>query len=589
MKDFLKYTLATVTGIVLVGVVMVIVGIVSIAGMAVSSQKTVEVKDNSVLVLRLSGTLAERQQDNIMAQLTGAVADNIGLENILSAIRKAKSNDKVKGIYIEAGLFNSDSPASSQAIRKQLDEFRKSGKWIVSYADTYTQATYYICSVADEVCINPQGMLDWHGLAATPIFYKDLLAKFGVKMQLSKVGKYKSAPEAYTADKMSDPNREQVQAYINGIWDVMVNDVAKSRKKTKTYLNSCADSLITFAPTENYVKLGLVDKTLYTDEMKGEIKKKLGIDSDETINQLMVSDMNSLSDETDGDEIAIYYAYGSVVDAATSGLTSEPCIAADVVCSDLEKLAVDDDVKAVVLRVNSGGGSAYASEQIWHAVKKLREKKPVVVSMGGMAASGGYYLSCAANYIYAEPTTLTGSIGIFGMFPDFSGLLTDKLGIKFDEVKTNRYSAFGTPSRPFNADEMALVNGYVERGYKLFLKRVAEGRHMTVDNVDAIAQGRVWLGRDASTIMLVDGLGGIYDAVTKAAQLAKAGEYHTVAYPTEPTWMEQLLAAAGGGSSYLDEQMQTTFGDLYEPLSYLRSLRGQSVIQARIPYNIIIK
>lgn len=589
MKDFLKYTLATVTGIVLVGVVMVIVGIVSIAGMAVSSQKTVEVKDNSVLVLRLSGTLAERQQDNIMAQLTGAVADNIGLENILSAIRKAKSNDKVKGIYIEAGLFNSDSPASSQAIRKQLDEFRKSGKWIVSYADTYTQATYYICSVADEVCINPQGMLDWHGLAATPIFYKDLLAKFGVKMQLSKVGKYKSAPEAYTADKMSDPNREQVQAYINGIWDVMVNDVAKSRKKTKTYLNSCADSLITFAPTENYVKLGLVDKTLYTDEMKGEIKKKLGIGSEETINQLTVSDMNSLSDETDGDEIAIYYAYGSVVDAATSGLTSEPCIAADVVCSDLEKLAVDDDVKAVVLRVNSGGGSAYASEQIWHAVKKLKEKKPVVVSMGGMAASGGYYLSCAANYIYAEPTTLTGSIGIFGMFPDFSGLLTDKLGIKFDEVKTNRYSAFGTPSRPFNADEMALVNGYVERGYKLFLKRVAEGRHMTVDNVDAIAQGRVWLGRDASTIMLVDGLGGIYDAVAKAAQLAKTGEYHTVAYPTEPTWMEQLLAAAEGSGSYLDEQMQTTFGDLYEPLSYLRSLRGQSVIQARIPYNIIIK
>lgn len=589
MKEFLKYTLATVTGIVLVGVVMVIVGIVSIAGMAVSSQNTTEVKDNSVLVLRLSGALEERQQDDIMAQLTGTVAANMGLEDILSAIRKAKDNDNIKGIYIEAGLFDSDSPASSQAIRKQLADFKKSGKWIVSYADTYTQTTYYICSVADEVCINPQGMIDWHGLAATPIFYKDLLAKFGVKMQLSKVGKYKSAPETYTADKMSDPNREQVQAYINGIWDVMVSDVAKSRKKSKAQLNSCADSLITFAPTESYVKLGLVDKTLYTDEVKGEIKRKLGIDSDDDINQLTVSDMNNQPDDNDGDEIAIYYAYGSVVDGATSGLTSEPCIAADVVCADLEELADDDDVKAVVLRVNSGGGSAYASEQIWHAVKKLKEKKPVVVSMGGMAASGGYYLSCAANYIYAEPTTLTGSIGIFGMFPDVSGLLTDKLGIKFDEVKTNRHSAFGTPSRPFNAEEMALVNGYVERGYQLFLKRVAEGRHLTVENVDAIAQGRVWLGRDASTITLVDGLGGIYDAVEKAAQLAKVGDYHTEAYPAAPTWMEQLLAAAGGSGSYLDEQMQATLGDLYEPFSYLKSLRGQSAIQARMPYNIIIR
>lgn len=589
MKEFFKYTLATVVGIVVVGVVMGIVGFISLIGMIATSQSSMEIKDNSVFVLSLSGSLEERGEENIMDQFTGQVSDNLGLDDILSSIRKAKSNDKIKGIYIEAGLFNPDAPASSQAIRKQLADFKKSGKWIVAYADTYTQSAYYICSVADKVFINPQGMLDWHGLGGTLMFYKDLLAKFGVKMQLSKVGKYKSAPEIFMADKMSEPNREQVQTYINGIWDTMLNDVAESRKVSKAQLNAYADSLVVFSAAEDYIKAKLVDKLLYTSEVKDEIKGMLGIDDDDAINQLSLNDMKNLPVDTEGDEIAVYYAYGDVVDSSPESLVSSPCIAADKVCKDLESLANDDDVKAVVLRINSGGGSAYASEQIWHSVVNLKKRKPVVVSMGGMAASGGYYISCAANYIVAEPTTLTGSIGIFGMFPDMSGLLTDKLGIKFDEVKTNKHSTFGTLARPFNAEEMDIINAYVGRGYDLFLKRVAEGRKMTVAQVDDIAQGRVWIGRDAQRIKLVDGFGGVYDAIDKAAQLAKVKKYHANVYPSTPGWMEQLLESTTGGENYLDEHLQEILGDYYKPFMYMKMLDKQSAIQARMPYMIVIK
>lgn len=588
MKDFLKYTLATVTGMMLLGVIITAISLVSIIGMVVSTEQATKVKDKSVFVLKLSGTLSERASDDIMAELSGQVSSNLSLKKTLSAIRKAKDNDKIEGIYIEAGLFNPDAPASSQAIRNALADFKKSGKWIVTYADTYTQSAYYICSVADKVFLNPQGMVDWHGLGGTPMFFKDLLAKFGVKMQLSKVGKYKSAPETFTADKMSDANREQVKAYIDGIWDTMLADVSASRKVSRDKLNACADSLIVFADPSDYIGAKLVDKLLYADEVKGEVKKMLHIDKDEEINQLSLEDMDLLPDEAKGDEIAVYYAFGDVVDKAPSGFNATPCIAADKVCADLEDLAGDDNVKAVVLRVNTGGGSAYASEQIWHAVANLKKKKPVVVSMGGMAASGGYYLSCGASYIMAEPTTLTGSIGIFGMFPDMSGLLTEKLGVKFDEVTTNKHSAFGTMSRPFNAEEMAIINAYVGRGYQLFLKRVAQGRGKTMAQVDSIAQGRVWLGRDAKRIGLVDAHGGLYDALAKAASLAKVKEYHATAYPAMPGWLDQVMGMATGGS-HLDEQLRATLGDYYQPFMYLKTLDKRNAVQARLPYVINIK
>lgn len=590
MKDFFKYVLATITGIIVLGLIMGIFFVISLVGLAASSASTVPVEKNSVFTFMLSGQVDERVQDDIVGQLTGQVSENMGLDDIVASIKKAKTNEDIKGIYIEAGVFSVDAPATAHAIREALLDFKKSGKWIVAYGDTYTQTSYYICSVADKIFLNPQGMVDWHGLASNPYFLKDLLAKFGVKYQLCKVGKYKSAPEMMTADQMSEPNREQVTAYMTGIWNVMLKDVSESRKIPVDSLNVYADRFVALANQPDLVKMKLVDKLMYTEEVKGEIKKLLKIDADEDIKQLSLSDMINVKGEKEkGDEIAIYYAYGEIVDSETGSLTQEGHnIVANTVCKDLEKLANDDDVKAVVLRVNSPGGSAYASEQIWHAIQTLKAKKPVVVSMGGYAASGGYYISCGANYIYTEPTTVTGSIGIFGMFPDFSGLLTEKLGVKFDEVKTNKHAAFGTIARPFNEEEMALLDQYIGRGYELFRKRVADGRKLSVDAVEEIAQGRVWLGNDALGIKLVDAIGSMDDAVKKAAQLAKLSEYKTKGYPEPTDWFTQLLSKTNK-NNYLDEHMRATFGEYYEPLRYVKSLDKQSAIQARLPFFFTIK
>jgi len=590
MKDFLKYVAATVTGIVLITVIMGILTVISLVGLAASTAGSTPVEDNSVFTLMLSGELTERSEDNPLAMFGGPATESLGLDDILSAIRKAKENEDIKGIYIEAGMFSSDSPASSHAIREALLDFKKSGKWIVAYADSYTQNTYYICSAADKVYLNPQGMLDWHGLSAQPFFVKDLLAKFGVKYQLCKVGKYKSAPEMMTADGMSEPNREQVTAYINGIWKVMLKEVSASRKVSVDSLNAYADRMVTLSDPKDLLKMKLVDKLMYTDEVKGEIKKLLKIDSDDDISQLTLADMEGVKGSKEkGEKIAVYYAYGEIVDSETGDLASqEQNIVATTVCKDLEELKNDDDVKAVVLRVNSPGGSAYASEQIWHAVSQLKTKKPVVVSMGGYAASGGYYISCPANYIIAEPTTITGSIGIFGMFPDFSGLLTEKLGVKFDEVKTNKHSAFGTMARPFNAEEMALLDQYIGRGYELFRKRVADGRKQPVEKIEEVAQGRVWLANDALNIKLVDAIGSLDDAVKKAAKLAKLDEYHTASYPDKSDWLSNLMDMGSKGS-YLDAEMRATLGEYYEPLRFVKNLNKRNAIQARMPYYLDIR
>ena len=591
MKEFFKYVLATVTGIILVGIIMGILAVISLVGLAASSASTTNVEDNSVFVLSLSGTLNERTAEDPLASLTGQVSENMGLDKLLEAIKKAKEKEEIKGIYIEAGLFSSDTPASTHAIREALLDFKKSGKWIVAYADTYEQSTYYICSVADKIFLNPDGMIDWHGLASTPYFVKHLLAKFGVKYQLCKVGKYKSAPEMMTADGMSEPNREQVTAYINGIWEVMLKEVSDSRKIPVDSLNAYADRFVTLAEPEDYVKMKMVDKLIYTDEVKGEVKKMLKIDEKDDIKQLTLADMEGVKGKkNEGDQIAVYYAYGEIVDSETgSVMDTEHNIVANTVCKDLEKLTNDDDVKAVVLRVNSPGGSAYASEQIWRAVTNLKAKKPVVVSMGGYAASGGYYISCAANYIVSEPTTITGSIGIFGMFPDFSGLLTEKLGVKFDEVKTNKHAAFGTMARPFNAEEMALLEQYIGRGYNLFRKRVADGRQQSIEQIEEIAQGRVWLGNDALKIKLVDEIGGLDKAIAKAASLAKVSQYHATSYPEEQSWWASMLDQATSKNNYLDEQLQATLGEYYEPFKFVKNMNRQSAIQARLPYYVNIK
>ncbi|MCF2564675.1 signal peptide peptidase SppA [Prevotella brevis] len=592
MKDFIKYVGATITGIVMLSVIVGILGVISLVGLAASTASTVQVKDGSVFTLVLKNNIDERGTDNPIGFLNGSDTTIDGLNDIISAIHKAKDNENIKGIYIQADGMATDSPASLHAIREALLDFKKSGKWIISYSDGYSQSEYYLCSVADQILLNPQGQIGWHGLAAEPVFYKDLLAKFGVKFELCKVGKYKSAPEQVTADGMSEANREQVTAYVTGIWKVMLKDVSASRKISTDSLNAYADRFMDLADAQELIKLRLIDKTMYADEVKNVIKKRLDIDTDTDIPQLSLGDMLNVEDKKNrGDKVAVYYAYGDIVDEDNSNpMNPQTCIVGKDMCKDLEELADDDDVKAVVLRVNSPGGSAYASEQIWHAVTKLKAKKPVVVSMGGYAASGGYYISCAANYIYSDPTTITGSIGIFGMFLNYSELMKDKLGIKFDEVKTNKHANFGTRSRFFNAEEMAILDKYIGKGYELFRKRVADGRKMSVAQVEQIAQGRVWLGNDALKIHLVDGIGSLDEAVKKAAQLAKLDEYYASEYQTPSSWYETLLASASGNSgSYLDEQMQATFGELYEPLRYIKQVENMSKIQARLPYFLTIR
>ena len=581
---------ATVVGLIVFTLLTGVIGAMCIVGMIASGSSAKDVSENSVMVLNMSGMLDERSESSFMDELNGGTVGTIGLDDVLEAIGKAKDNDKIKGIYIEAGMLSADSYASLAAIRNALLDFKKSGKWIVAYGDVYTQGTYYVASVADKVFLNPSGQIDWHGISSQPVFLKDLMAKFGVKMQLAKVGTYKSAPEMYTADKMSDANREQVTAYVNGIWQNVCKAVSESRKISVEQLNAYADNFITLNDPKDFVKYKFVDKLIYTDQIDAEINKLLKQDADDNINTVSLAEMKVVkSKEEKGEEIAVYYAYGNIVDNATGGmLSNEHNIVSKTVCDDLKALMDDDDVKAVVLRINSGGGSAYASEQIWHYVEMLKKEKPVVVSMGGMAASGGYYISSGANWIVAEPTTLTGSIGIFGMFPDFSGLLTEKLGVKFDEVKTNKHSAFGTPARPFNEEEMRYLNNYIDRGYALFRSRVAQGRKMKVEQVEKIAQGRVWLGQDALKVKLVDELGGLDKAVAKAAQLAKLKEYHTAAYPGKTSWIDQLLNNLSG-ESYINAQARQALGEYYEPFMLMKDINNQSAIQARIPFKLNIK
>lgn len=586
MKDFFKNVLATAVGVLLVGFITGFFMVVSLVGMALSQSETAPVADNSVLVLRLTGSLSERANDDVLASLFGDRIPKLGLATMTEAIRQAKESDKVKGIYIEAGAFAPDSYASLAAIRRELEEFRKAGKWIIAYGDSYTQGAYYLASVADKVYLNPQGQVDWHGLGSEPVFVKDLLAKLNVRMQVAKVGTYKSATEMFTGEKMSDADRQQTTAYLTGIWQNVVSAVGKSRSLTAQQLNAYADSLVSLAAPQDYVRMRMVDGLLYTDQVRQAVKKKMGLSPDDEIPQVSMSDLLAAGPEDKkGDEIAVYYAVGDIVDGVVAMPSRESVIDAQKVCADLQDLAKDKDVKAVVLRVNSPGGSAYASEQIWHQVMELKKVKPVVVSMGSYAASGGYYISCPANWIVAEPNTLTGSIGIFGMFPDVSGLLREKLGLKFDEVKTNKYALFGTRSRPFTADELSHLESYIDRGYKLFRQRVADGRRLKVDQVEQVAQGHVWLGQDALRIGLVDQLGGVEVALRKAAQLAKLTQWHSSAYPVLPDYLSQLLDLPGAArGNYLDEQMRQSLGAYYEPFALIRDLQAQNPLQARLPF-----
>lgn len=580
MKDFFKFTLASMLGTLCLCVFMGLMSFVMLLTMALASEGRPSVKDGSVLRIQLSGQINERSKSNPFAEFLGNDAlVSQGLDELKTAIRVAKDNDRVKGIYIEGGAFSADF-ATLEELRKSLVDFKKSGKFILSYADIYTQGSYYLASTADRVLLNPQGMLDWHGIASQPIFFTDLMKKVGVKMQVFKVGTFKSAVEPFILTGMSDANRQQVQSFVGDIWQGVCRDVAASRKLTVDSLNAYADRYAVLAPSTSYVQMHLVDSLSYIDGVRDKLRQ---LAQTEKVNFVSVSDMAKLDKPNkSSDKVAVYYAEGDIVDQM-SKTSQQSQIVGQTVVDDLDRLANDDKVKAVVLRINSGGGSAYASEQMWRAVQLLKKKKPVVVSMSGMAASGGYYMSCGADYIVAEPTTLTGSIGIFGMVPDASELLTEKLGLHFDVVKTNVASDFGAMGRGINPQEAEAMQAYVNNGYRLFLQRVADGRKMKPEDVDKIAQGRVWTGRQALQIRLVDKLGTLEDAIAEAARRAKVKDYSVTYSPAPSNWYDQFLASTLK-KDYLEEKLHATLGEYYAPLRFVSTLSTQSCMQARMFY-----
>jgi protease-4 len=586
MKDFLKFTLATVVGIVLSSIVMFIISIGIAVGLLSGTETETIVKKNSVMMLDLNGALSERSQENPWDKLLGNGNSVYGVDDILASIKKAKEHEEIKGIYIQASSLGS-SFASLQEIRAALVDFKESGKFIYAYGDVYTQGLYYLSSVADKVMLNPQGVVEWKGLAAQPVFYKGLLEKIGVEMQIFKVGTYKSAVEPFVNTEMSPENREQVTEYATSVWNSLVNEVAASRNLSAERLNELADQMLMYGPAEESVKAGLVDTLIYHNDIRDYIKSQIGIEKDNSLPVLSLKDMinvqKNVPKDKSGNIIAVYYAYGDIT-ATAGSMADGDGIASEKVIKDLRKLQKDEDVKAVVLRVNSGGGSAFASEQIWYAVEELKKEKPVIVSMGDYAASGGYYISCGADWIIAEPTTLTGSIGIFGMIPNVKGL-TDKVGLKFDVVKTNKFSDLGATGRPMNNDEKSLLQAYVNQGYDLFITRCAEGRNKTKEDIDKIGQGRIWTGSKALELGLVDELGGIDRALEVAVEKAEIEAYTVLSYPEKENFLTSLLNDTPV-KSIETKWLKGNLGRYYKEFNLLKNIENADCLQARVPFSL---
>lgn len=593
MKDFLKYVLATIVGITILSLITMLIGIGMLFSASSGSGGNIKIEKNSIMELNLDGSLSERSYDNPWDLLTGS-ASSIGLDEIISSIKKAKDNENIKGIYINCESFGAQ-PASLEAIRDALVDFKESGKFIIAYADTYTQGLYYLSSVADKMMMNPQGMLEWQGLSAAPMFYKELLDKVGIEMQIFKVGTYKSAVEPFILTEMSDANREQIQDYLGSIWHKMIADVSASRKLSSEQLNAYADSALTYYPAETAVRYGLIDTLIYKSDVNEYLKAMVGKEKDDRLSMYNLSDMmnvkRNVPKDKSGNIIAVYYASGEI-DPSTSlfGGTSADNITSDKVVKDLKKLQENEDVKAVVLRVNSPGGSAFGSEQIWYAITQLKETKPVIVSMGDYAASGGYYISSAADTIVAQATTLTGSIGIFGMIPNAKGL-TDKLGVRYDVVKTNKHSDLGYENmlaRPMDSSEKSMVQLYVNNGYDLFLSRVADGRNKSKAEIDSVGQGRVWTGEKALQLGLVDMLGTLDDAVNLAIDKSGVEHYTVLSYPAKPSMLEALQE--NNPFSFIRSKiLNTKTGKLYQQTELIDNILNSDRIQARLPYEITIR
>ena len=589
MKDFLKYTLATVVGIIVAGIVLFFVGLGLLFNSAAADSSDTHVERGTVVRLDLSGTLAERDPGSpLLAWLLGDDLGTIGLDDVLATIRKARDNDRIVGIYLRPSL--SAGYASLREIREALLDFRRSGKFVVAYADIYTQRNYYLASAADRILLNPQGMIEWKGLSGSPMYYKDLLQKIGVEMQVFKVGTYKSAVEPYLANDISPASREQITVYQQSLWRQMLDDIAASRHLTTAELDQAAERMMVLREATECLDRHLADTLVYESDVKACLKVLAGLDEDATLPMLTLAEMKGVKravpKDKSGNIIAVYYAEGEIVSEASSLLPllsgNDPVILASKVVKDLDRLRRDKDVRAVVLRINSPGGSAYSAEQIWHAVEQLKAEKPVVVSMGDVAASGGYYIAAGADCILAEPNTLTGSIGIYGMFPNLKGL-NDLVGLHYATVKTHPLADFEDYNRPMTDTEKAIFQNYIEHGYELFLSRCCAGRGMDRDAMDRIAQGRVWAGSMALELGLVDELGGLDRAIEKAVALADVEGYTLLSYPEPESLMEQVYRLTG---NTIRARTAHPFALMRQQIEAWRRADVREWVQARLPFEL---
>lgn len=587
MKSFFKYVLATITGIVISFVVLFIVlmGIIGAIISSASSDQEIVVKSNSVLYLSFDYDITERSEANPLGSLNlpGYSTKNIGLDDILARVKYAATDANIKGIYLDASHIGVGF-ASLKEVRDELLAFKKTGKFVVAYNAGYDQKAYYVASIADKVYVNPQGTIDFRGLASSTMFYKDLLDKVGVEMQIVKVGTFKSAVEPYFLNKMSDPNRLQVTSYLGSIYSTFIDEIAASR-------NIAADSLRAIAndyrvrDADDAVKYKLADAKLYKDELLSDLRKRLKISEKDEISFVSLLDYNKKNKgDASGSEIAVLYAAGEIVDGEGTGPGQ---IGGDKFSRELRKLREDDAVKAVVLRVNSPGGSALASDIIWREVILTKKVKPVIVSMGDLAASGGYYISAAADSIFAEPTTITGSIGVFGVIPNFQNLMNNKIGVHYDGVKTGKFADLTTSfDRPLTAEERDIIQREVDKVYATFTKVVADGRKLSVADVDSIGQGRVWTGAQGVNNKLVDRLGSLNAAIQAAAKKANLSKYKVSQYPEKEDPFTSILNNSKEKVQVwvAKEQM----GEYYRYFDVMKKATAQTGVQARLPYSVEI-
>lgn len=589
MKEFFKFVFASMIGFILSFFVLFILLIVFITAIVSSagSEGKVAVTSNTILHISLDYPITERSDKNPFSEFSFMGFESkktLGLKEILAGIDNAKTDKNIKGIYLDVSSLSSGF-ATTEEIRNALIDFKKSGKFILAYSEVYSQGAYYLATVADKIYLNPQGLIDFRGLNSEIMFFKGALDKLDIEAQIIKVGTYKSAVEPFIMDKMSEPNRQQVTSFLGSMYDHFLSEISKSRKIPKTTLFSLADSAKIRNP-QDALTYKMIDGLRYKDEVLDELKSRTGIDKKKDVKSVTLEDYAPVDDKnkvSSNNRIAVIYANGEII----SGEGNDNTIGSERISRAIRKARTDDKVKAVVLRVNSPGGSALASDVIWREVVLTKKAKPVIVSMGDLAASGGYYIACGADSIFAQPNTITGSIGVFGIIPNMQKFFNNKLGITFDGVKTGRFADLGTVSRPLTDAEKIILQQEVNKTYSTFTQKVADGRKKSQAYIDSIGQGRVWSGTEAVQNGLVDRLGNIDDAITSAAKKAKLKDYKIVSYPTQVDPLKSLFdTSADKVKTYF---VKRELGDNFIYYEQLKSALSFSGVQARLPYNIRIK